>query len=454
MTSEPARLSSGAAPSRVRRSLPSLRAGRLVLLALTVALVSIEAWVMGPSFARAARSLGHTDPRWLSVALVGELGSLVAFARLQRRMLAAGGLHVPLHRMIGLTYAANAINATLPAGSALSSGYTFRRLRKLGASTPLAGFTLIASGILSTAAFALLALTSGLAIGADRTNRAALVAELLAAGGAVYVARRVAANPRFTVGSATWLLGWCDRALRRPTGRSESAVHEFLHGLGQIKPRRRDWAAGLALSTANWVTDLACLAASCRALGIHASLLLVTGAFLAGATLSSLSLLPGGMGVVDAAMIAAFTGGGLHIASAAAAVVLYRLISFVLVVSLGWLAWAFNWRRERTLTGGLPARRSAGTGLDPAVEAGGSRGQTQLPDASGFRRRHLQRRRTPAQRKLCSARRTTAAPAGLVHRPDRLSFSPARDPHSRPPMRLHSQVRSTAPRHGYTPTPP
>ena len=331
---------------------------RLALVVTMLAFLAVEAGVIGPYFGRAVDYLSDTDLRWLVLAVPAELWSVVAFARLQRRMLSAGGTHVPLRTMIGLTYAANALSVTLPAGSALSSGYTFRRLRGFGASAPLAGFTLITSGILSTAAFALLGLTGSVVIGVDRMNLGMVSAEVLAAIGLAYVVHRVTAEPIRLQRTVSVLLGWSNRARRRPLGTGETAAREFLHGFGEIKPRTRDWAAGLAFSTANWLTDLVCLAASCRAVGIGVSVPLVTVAFLAGATVSSLSLLPGGIGAVDAAMIVALTHGGLHVAPATAAVVLYRLISFVLIVALGWLAWTLNWHRERLQPARSPGHRS------------------------------------------------------------------------------------------------
>jgi lysylphosphatidylglycerol synthase-like protein len=84
------------------------------------------------------------------------------------------------------------------------------------------------------------------------------------------------------------------------------------------------------------------------------SLVLVMVAYIAGMSASGLSLLPGGLGVVDAAMIFALTQGGVSTTLATAGVLLYRLISFALVVSLGWIIWAATWFAERNrATGGV-----------------------------------------------------------------------------------------------------
>ena len=117
-----------------------------------------------------------------------------------------------------------------------------------------------------------------------------------------------------------------------------------------MKPRHRDWLIGLGLAILNWVADLACLYASCRAVDAsHSTVLIVMVAYIAGMSASSISLLPGGLGVVDAAMIFALTSGHVSTVSATAAVILYRLISYALIVALGWIVWTSIWFADRRL---------------------------------------------------------------------------------------------------------
>jgi uncharacterized protein (TIRG00374 family) len=63
-------------------------------------------------------------------------------------------------------------------------------------------------------------------------------------------------------------------------------------------------------------------------------------AYGAGQLASTLPITPGGLGVVEGSLtVALVTFGGGHI-STVAAVLLYRLISFWLVLPAGWGAWA------------------------------------------------------------------------------------------------------------------
>ncbi|MGH8961441.1 MAG: lysylphosphatidylglycerol synthase transmembrane domain-containing protein, partial [Jatrophihabitantaceae bacterium] len=139
-----------------------------------------------------------------------------------------------------------------------------------------------------------------------------------------------------------------NRILHRAPDAGLAALHRFVREVAAIKPRSRDWLAGLGFAGINWVADLVCLVASCHAVGAgRSTLVLVMVAYVAGMSASSVSLLPGGFGVVDAAMILALTSGGVGTVPATAGVLVYRLISVALVVLLGWLVWTVSWAAER-----------------------------------------------------------------------------------------------------------
>ena len=333
---------SASVPPRLSR-----RQLRAVAVAVFAALVTAEIVLAWPYVSHALAELATPDPAWLSLAVIAQLVSMRAFASVQQRMLAAGGRKVSLCRMIGLTYAANAVNATLPGGSALSAGYVFRRLRAWGASVPAAGFTLVASGVLSTTSFALLVIACLVfaGSGAISTVLVLLVVPSIAVL-ALLVRRRGLAD--VLLRSAGSVLQRVNRTARRAPDAGADALHRFVGELVAIRPRVRDWLAGLGFAGLNWVADLICLVACCRAVGAGGTTVaLVLVAYVAGMSTSSLSLLPGGFGVVDAAMVLALTSGGVGTVAATAGVLLYRLISLVAVVGLGWLVWTVSWLVDR-----------------------------------------------------------------------------------------------------------
>ena len=55
---------------------------------------------------------------------------------------------------------------------------------------------------------------------------------------------------------------------------------------------------------------------------------------------------PGGLGAIEAALIAGLTGVGMQAGPAVSAVLLYRLATYWLPVAPGWLSWRALQRRD------------------------------------------------------------------------------------------------------------
>jgi uncharacterized protein (TIRG00374 family) len=294
---------------------------------------------------------------WLAAAVAVEVASMASFALLQRRMLAAAGTRVPLRGMTAISLAANAINATLPGGAALSVGYTVRRVRAWGASAPAAAFALVASGLLSTTTFGMLGLAAAFGSGPSGPTLLGLAGLLLlAALLATQRARAINALARV----ARWVLVLVGRVRRRPHAAALGPLERFTDGLRAVRARPVDWLAGAAFAAVNWLADLACLVASCNAVGLHVpGLVTITCGYLAGMSASSFSFLPGGIGATDVAIIVALTHGGAGSAPATAAVVCYRVISLGLNVTVGWLVYLVTWRARSRDTQGISRIRPA-----------------------------------------------------------------------------------------------
>ncbi|MGY1667251.1 lysylphosphatidylglycerol synthase domain-containing protein [Geodermatophilus sp. SYSU D00696] len=101
---------------------------------------------------------------------------------------------------------------------------------------------------------------------------------------------------------------------------------------------------GSALTTLGY---LVCLYASTRALGGDLGLLTVGVVYLAGAAVAAAAPTPGGLGAVEAALVAGLVGAGMDHTVAVPAVFLYRLATFWLPVLPGWAA--FAWLRRSHL---------------------------------------------------------------------------------------------------------
>ena len=354
------------------RHRPSARAVGVFAAALLVAEIIAVRGLLGDAFT----DVLSARPFWVLVAIAATLVSMAMFARTQRRMLRAAGVRVPLPRMLATVYAANAVNLTLPGGSALSVAYLVRRARTWGATGSAAGFMLVASGALSTGSFVLLAVAGALAGGSSVTWLLASISSLGLFAVAVVVTR-VATPARFARAGARW---GDHRRLATLLGHAERIAAD----LRAVHPTRRDWLAGMTFAAMNWVADLVCLVAAGEAVGSRAGIAVALAAYVAGMTASTVSFLPGGFGTVEIAMVLVFTGGGTSTATATAAVAVYRLISVLLVVLIGWLAWLAPRLRSEVRP---PVRVSRSAPASSWVRGGRAGGGMCFPRRGGTRQR-------------------------------------------------------------------
>jgi uncharacterized protein (TIRG00374 family) len=94
----------------------------------------------------------------------------------------------------------------------------------------------------------------------------------------------------------------------------------------------------------NWLADVGVLAASLVAVGAPVPWRGLLFAYAVGTAVQSVGIVPGGVGVVEGALALALMGAGVGHPLALAAVLVYRFISFWMVVAAGWLAYLFRGR--------------------------------------------------------------------------------------------------------------
>jgi uncharacterized membrane protein YbhN (UPF0104 family) len=88
------------------------------------------------------------------------------------------------------------------------------------------------------------------------------------------------------------------------------------------------------------------LAASIQAFGGGPGVILVGAVYLGAAAIAAAAPSPGGLGAIEAALVAGLTGVGMQAGPAVSAVLLYRLATYWLPVAPGWLSWRVLLRRE------------------------------------------------------------------------------------------------------------
>ena len=93
---------------------------------------------------------------------------------------------------------------------------------------------------------------------------------------------------------------------------------------------------GSALITLAYIAGLA---ASVQAFGGGPGLIVLGAVYLGAAALAAAAPTPGGLGAIEAALVAGLTGVGMQAGPAVSAVLLYRLATYWLPVLPGWLCW-------------------------------------------------------------------------------------------------------------------
>lgn len=275
----------------------------------------------------------HAGPGWLACAVLAQAASMGMFARVQRRLLRAGGVRMSLPRALRMTYAGNALSTTLPAGPAISVAFNFRQYRRAGAPPRLATSVIMLGGVIMTGAYAVVGLAALVAAPPSRALAVTGLA-LLAAGTGVcaLVAWRHGAS-----------LARLAHRLARPVLRHRLAApyaERLREGGAGLRLRPADWTMLTFASLFNWVFDILSLTAAGRAVGVHTALYSITLAYFAAQAAGTLvPLLPGGLGAMEGSLAASLVAFGALSAPAGAAVALYRLVSFWGVVGVGWLAW-------------------------------------------------------------------------------------------------------------------
>jgi uncharacterized protein (TIRG00374 family) len=332
---------------------------------VAVGLLTAAAAAENSDVAGSLKVLAHPRWTWLAAGVALEVISMAAFAAMFRQLLRAGRARPRRSEMLVTVYAANAMSVSVPlAGPGLAAAYLFRRFTRFGAGAAGAGWTLLAGGVISAAAWVVVLAAGGLASG--RTVALAISVPALAFALAVTAAIAAAVRyPRVRQDLENLLtpaLTRVARLLRWPATDPKLALRAWGQRFGALRLPTSSWGLALGDSLLNWFTDAAVLTVSILAVGGHVpwhDLLLV---YAAGVSAQGLCLTPGGLGITEGAISLALVASGVHVRQAVAAAVLYRLISFWLNAAVGWLILLFLQARRPT------AQSAPEPALEPSAE--------------------------------------------------------------------------------------
>jgi uncharacterized membrane protein YbhN (UPF0104 family) len=330
---------------------PARTAARWIVVAVVTAVLITELIVGWPSLSHAFAHLRAPHLGWLAAALLAGTAAMQSYARMQKHLLRSAGVRVSQRRHTALAYAAHSLSVTLPGGPAFSTALNYRQMLRFGATPAVASWCIALSGILSAAALAVITAVSALTANGtpDPHAFAALaVAALLATLGV----RRLTRRPETLTAATRPVLVLVNRLRRRPADHGQDRVQRFLEQMRAARLTPGRGAAAVTFALLNWLLDAACLWLCGLAVGggtISAGQLLF--AFCAGMAAGTITIVPGGLGIIDGALILGLMAGGITAEIAIAVVVLYRLVTLGFIIGVGWLSYLAI-RRD---TAGTPA---------------------------------------------------------------------------------------------------
>ncbi|MGH9082131.1 MAG: lysylphosphatidylglycerol synthase transmembrane domain-containing protein [Acidimicrobiales bacterium] len=281
--------------------------------------------------------LGNLRWWWLLPAVVAEAGSVLAFVGIQQTLLGAGGAEPPLAPLAGVTLGSQAITNSLPAGPALAAVYGFRWYRRLGADEALAGWALVGTAVTAALSLACVA-TAGLVLATEEGATLDLVPVVLGVLAATLAIGALFLYERPLAAVARRVLRLSHRLIGRPRGDHEARIERLVEWASVVRLGARQVLTALGWGSANWLLDCACFALAFLATGSGIpwkGLLLAYGA---GQLAANLPITPGGLGAVEGSITIALSYFGGATSADIGAVFVYRLLSFWLVLVVGWLA--------------------------------------------------------------------------------------------------------------------
>ena len=303
------------------------------LLLLAVALLTVRLLIpQATNLPAALDAAGDARWQWLPVIFMGAAGSyLMAAVALS----GAVGRRLPLGRSWSVQHASAFTNRVLPVGLG-GMATNIRYLEAAGTPRPRA---VVAVSVQSVAGFVVHVVASVSLVPILSTTNVHL--HFSGPDFPEYWPYLVGSIALLTGGA---LLRWWD-LLRRHLG---PPLGSALSGLVAVGRNRSALAALFAGCTGVTLCYAVALTAACRAFGITVPILAIAAVFLSGSAVGVVVPTPGGLGAVEAALVAGLTAAGAPAPPSVAAVLTYRLITYWFPLLPGALAY-HRLRRSGTL---------------------------------------------------------------------------------------------------------
>ena len=313
-----------------------------IAVGLVVGAVALQVVVSSAGgFSEAFDALGDANPAWLIPALLAEVACYL-FIALQMQRLTDSRRRPRLWLTFQVGLVSSGLGSVLPGSPAPGIALAVTQLRRRGITTGRATAALgMMSWFSARSLIAITAISSLMAIierdlSPDHTLpvlAAAVGAIVLLVATAVLISREGTAERIALLASRLKLRG------PRQTAQEARATGARLHADGRelLGPFPQRMLLALT-SAAAWIADSCCLYFALRAVGVHAGFDILLLAYCGGLLLSALPLLPGGLGVVEAAVPAILHHFGVPLDTALAGTLAWRGMGLFLPAMIGFLA--------------------------------------------------------------------------------------------------------------------
>ncbi|WP_342318566.1 lysylphosphatidylglycerol synthase transmembrane domain-containing protein [Corynebacterium mayonis] len=278
-----------------------------------------------PFLGEAWQSLRRASPIPVAASVAFAFASITAMAATMQVLLNIQGRITSLGPCMSVTLASNAWSTSLPGGPAWSAWLTYRVHRFWGASTGLSGWFIVISGAISTMWLILIGIVSVVALDASLSLTSLLfsLALSITLATALYWA---AHNPHIIKRGASLLpelLG--------------TKVSNLAEQIAALRMNAAEFSLTVLFSLLNRLLDATVLFCAAWAISGEPSVKAIALAYTMTKLAGAAQVTPGGVGTVEAATVGVLVASGFTLVDATATTVLYRLISFVLITTIGWI---------------------------------------------------------------------------------------------------------------------
>jgi uncharacterized protein (TIRG00374 family) len=295
--------------------------------------------------------------RDIVVLVLATAGSLFTYWLLV--VLATPGLTYPQAAV--MTQSTTAVANSVPAGGAVAVGLTYAMFTSWGFSKARSTVSVVVTGLWNNfgkLAAPIVALALLASQRQPEGERMAGLAGLAGLVGAIVLFAFILHSDDFAAKAGTVIGRWASALLglvrRRPVKGWDRAVVKFRRLVVSLVRRR--WVALTVATVLSHASLYLVLVISLRVTGVSAhdvGWAQVLAVFAFARLLTAIPLTPGGAGVVELALIEGLTRAGGDDAQVVAAVLLFRLLTYVLPIALGLVTYIV-WRRKRSWLDSAP----------------------------------------------------------------------------------------------------